>query len=531
MKNLDFSHSDMKLIQMYDMTCLEATMATVGTYSGHHYEMIFSDMWNFNFVNNKDSGIGKKIILNNEHDHFYLFHKYHGIRTDEYTECNEKSKFELIVNELDEGHPITTHIDESFLPWPNKYNQGDGNSRYAGFLLLLDYNREDDSFVCIDVHSSKKMQTITKEQLQKGFIAMEPQMYSFDVIQEWQQEHDWLKIISEFPRSMYEKNDNAINSFDSITDFACCLQHSTLKDEINFGSYHDFYWSPFCSNLREATRSRKLLSVTLKYIYDQTKSKDLLEVSHLMAYCASKWQLALSLLYKSFYKKDFKIEQKMSMLILEASEIERNIADILSKYTEDFNCNNSDPVVATHLADEIEVKTIQVKLDHHFNNKAINYNEEVTDIDGTFRGFILDANDEGSLSLIQRHYDLWYKMTGPDNIVCCSQIIDFPKSEFSGIMLLCCAVWGEYCEKVTLEYVDGSREEQFVHFSEWSIKTPSSAEIEVFELSAFDSGLMRGIGKAYLFSQKITLPKNKMLRSLVLPDNQHCHVFSITLVG
>ncbi|MNW49761.1 hypothetical protein D3C74_271910 [compost metagenome] len=432
-----FDFNEIVFVQTHDMTCMDAVIATLGTWWKRGYEMIYSKSWDFDFDEDIENLllVGERIRLKEDLDEMNLLQKYHGIQVNQSPKFkNIDDLIDFIIMELESGHPITISFDEYYLPWQTKSKDDDQNR--GGFLLLLKY--EDNNFTFIDVHSSKKIHVLEYNVIKDGINSLghnNSNIFSFILLDEWQHSIEWNKIIMDAVKELKTKNSYNRNAFESISLFADSILNINLDLETKGkNDYESYYFSEICTNLRDATRRRKLFSLALNYMYSVSGVDELQVVLNLMAQSASKWQLSLSLLSKAYFKNDLNNsrEAKISFLLHEASAIEQTIANKIESIQIKINTVNK-----PNIENSIISKTINdyfyVDLCQHFNNKGIINNKFLADIDGK-RGLYLNENIDNSI-LKKSNMEFLYlshEINGYDNAICSSQVIEkFPQKNLT----------------------------------------------------------------------------------------------------
>ncbi|OBZ15002.1 hypothetical protein A8L34_14070 [Bacillus sp. FJAT-27264] len=527
-------------IQTHDMTCMDAVVATLGTWWGRGYEMVYSKSWDFDFQEDPENSllVGQRICLKEDVSSQSLLEEFHGIQSQSYFFTNVGDTIEFLIKELALGHPLITIFDELYLPWATKSKDEDLNRK--GFLLLLDYNKDNGSFTFIDVHSSKKIHSLPYNIVKNGIESFSTGMgeghwhiTSFIRMDAWNPSVEWKVTLREIVQSLRIKNASHRDAFESIDLFAESIKNVDLNLEVqDIQDYESYYFSDLCANLREATRRRKLFSLSLDYMFKRTKIDELQMLSNYMAQAASKWQVSLSVLSKAVLQKDLNSEKrtKIADLLHDACSIERNVADRM----ESIQYLTEVLVTADKEYSTLEQNNnsrVFVNLKGYFNNRGMGNDKIFADFDGNARGFILEEEVENSF-LRKENMEFWiphYETTDEDNIICASQVIIPPKESFDNISILCCGEWGHYFEKIIIQYCDGDQQELFVNFYEWTLSTSLSNDTQIFKGSSIDQSNDEHWGAAYLFGQSYKLNGDKELLNILLPDSPHSHIFSITL--
>ena len=529
-----------KLFKTNDMFCIEKAMSTCAFNWGRSFEMIFLEMWDFDFLpENQDSNklIGGRIIYNRNNNIADLFKKYHGIHTSNFQTSDITIFSKTLKKQLSNEKPILLTCDQSFLPWINE-NKKYGIERYSGALFLYDYNKSLDTFTCMDLHNDLESLSLPFSDLLNSVRYKELYDFvSFTLIGEFKEYFELSIIINSLIKSISSKKATCLNSFEAMNNFTDSIFDINLSLEVP--DQNSWYWTPLCFSLRNVTRSRNLLALTFNYLYDKLAITDFNEVSRYFLQSGSEWNSMLSLISKAVYTSRWNndIKGKVVSMVLDAKKIEEKIYNIVSNINPLYPNSLCRPTMIPNTQKDITKEFNYLDIQTHCNNKAII--TDITDINS------IDLDELKSGFLLNKIPDK-YKICGDgfsfklalgdnlryDNISCQGQEINILSIIANEIFFLCCSEWGDYFDKVVIEYSDGKVEELFLQFYDWSCNSPSSGWSIAIEGEAIDTRNINSRGfPVYLFYKKFILINNKStVKRVILPHCINAHIFSITLI-
>jgi len=291
----------LSLIQHEDMKCEEAVIATMASYWNIHYEIMFKDRLFFDFIPNKKINLlGDKLNVNYDHNRYDLLEKYHGIIITP-SEISE----EFILNELKNNHPVMTFFDQYYAPWLQEKDKTE-IERHRGYILVLDYNKENNEFICIDVHTSKNIQKID---YQNFFCGCNKHIKSIKHRKIMGHDIDYKNIIKESISLLYTPKTVARNSIDAIRLLAAHVSDLDLNYEFN--GYINIFYSPLSEALRNICQNTGLYLLLLEFLkkYDNYGLVDEYYIE--MTELCIKWKSMIALIFKNYFKGRFDMDCKI----------------------------------------------------------------------------------------------------------------------------------------------------------------------------------------------------------------------------
>jgi len=113
-----------------------------------------------------------------------------------------------------------------------------------------------------------------------------------------------------------------------------------------------------------------------------------------------------------------------------------------------------------------------------------------------------------------------------DNITCEEQIIYIPSAKYSTVYVLGLCEWGDFSEKINLQFEDHISEEIEVFFLDWfNYKWPS----KYYDINKNCEVAIKANYNSIYYNRCCICNSSKVLKSITLPYNPNMHIFGITL--
>lgn len=121
----------------------------------------------------------------------------------------------------------------------------------------------------------------------------------------------------------------------------------------------------------------------------------------------------------------------------------------------------------------------------------------------------------------------------PDALGCNGQLVSLPQGKFSALMLLATGVQGsQSSQTITLNYTDGTSAQFVQSFSDWSSPQNFPGEIEAVAMSYRNSANgSKNQGTFNLYAYPLAIDTNRIVQSVILPNNPNIVVLAATLVS
>jgi hypothetical protein len=519
----------------YDfLSCMEDSIVGVAEWANYNYELIFSEDWYFVFNHKINHNLGSSFGIFNK-DIVRRLDKYHGIKIISKKVSSQKL-IGIIKRELKKKQPIMVSMDSYLCPWDWNFQK----KHFHHYFLIIGIDH-DECFHCCD-RFFKTNGIITQKNLIEGFLGD----YKIFRFKNKEKTHvKWGQILAQTINKL--KNEaGKLNAFDSMRSFADSLESLTdLQNEIQ--GHEDFlFMAPLIKNLEDITYGRRRFAKLLKYFANETGLTDLNEISNSLVIAASQWANIRTMLIKYAFQDDIADKNQAVMKIREVATWEEAVADrvcqIYQKNTPTAGYFSNRTIISNELSKKnitpINSRVSFIDLSPYLNNKA--FGETIsTDcqanlmVTGTY--FLkenLPGNQNDVWKIQRMKFRLpWLYGTDKDNISCNGQKIAVVPGIYQNIMILGCAEWGNYTDKLTLHSVDGQIEELVIKMTD-CLYEPLYGETIAWKGRAVEKidgrPQLRG-GQVYIGAQKYPATLKGKIKFVQLPEVPGIHIFAITL--
>lgn len=522
-----------KPIQEIDCDCSEHSIITILSWLGYDYRMIFSKHWNFIFTpeSSKNNIVGDQIFNKNIDLEDYVADLF-GISFKKII-CKKNEAISIIKEELNKSMPLIAGIDPFWYPLDNNYQVRHSNH----IIIITGIDIEKQELLCIDPYLTKEEVTYSIENFEKSmyFLARVDKEHRVKEVNN-------SKFISDSIRSIV--NENEVNFFDSMRGFADYIE-TDMDIEAEIPDIHNMDYAPIIQTLNRVALSRTIFSKYLAYVADNSIQSGSIEaLAADVQKAREKWRVVRTYIAKARVVDEHQLFlKKVSKKVREIADFEENILEELKNILlmnidmtmdlGDFSSNSDEKGI---LPDDTESsQTIFVDISNYLNNQGMDkvYNEKSK----------ANIDYAGLYFLVEEDFDknLWnvdgcvYKLQPineekNDNISCEGQKISVEENRYSNIMLLTCSLWNEFDEEVIFEYQDGSIEKKVLFFPNHSVPK------EELSIAWKGKSVKRSKGNTFIhrkvphiYSITNTLSTEKVLKSIILPDNPNIRIFAISL--
>jgi len=312
---------NIKPLEGFGWDCFSGLVASVATWWGCKYELIFADSWVFTpLVESYSLNQNYELLITNDRVDVNQITRYSNIRCDFQKNNRADEVIQIIVNELYENRPVMLEVDSYYIPWfTNGYKTSHIPEHY---ILIIGY--KDLEFHCTDVAFMEYDNIIPRDEIISGYLGsyltfskLEQQIHRLE-------KNDCLKLVRNTVEKMLGNVDN-INRFQSMRLFA--TQFMDLY-KLSFAEQHVPYWNKkVYMNVKFMLNGRIQFSYFLKYIGAQYNDPQFLKLYENLLAIIKEWRLILILFGKSYYRNfDIKIIAKIPDKIHELSKKEEKLA-------------------------------------------------------------------------------------------------------------------------------------------------------------------------------------------------------------
>lgn len=517
------------------LACFENIIAAVCDAYNKNYELMFSKMWEFDFKLAEETHspqIGKRLTGDFKLAYDDLEH-YHGMKV-EYIESSQNDILQICLMQLEQGMPVAVlPFNQNFIPGVSEKERT--LKTYHGALLVIGYDKSKDAFLCLDAHSEVNLEdgvarTVVisfSDFLQGMDIEGKFSCYTFH-IEKMKENHvpQWKEVLKERAETLLRCNEEGYNKFDLMNHLAFEL-NNVDNIYLEFIEQDSIYKTPLIKGLKKICRGRYLFTITLSYLNGIYHSPVLSDLYLKFNYVAALWNTTLSIIAKGALSKDYNMILKATTRITEIAQMEQGIAQYILQMTSPSHIHRIDIESSDFINDYV-----YLDLNEFVNNKCCSVDEQNKNA-AKFTAreyFILNhPHTDGELIINHMKYKLpKFNSSAYDNIGCSSQILYVPRSKYKKIGLLGNSEKGALCEKIEINYSDGTTESLFAGFSNWfgepmfgEDKAITGKRVKDAEIVAEDT--------AYIFSSSYFISEDKEMVSIQLPDCHYIHIFAVTL--
>ncbi len=522
--------NDIYLIRKEGMFCDEMALASVAAWFGRKYELIFSNVWKFDYKSDSDSRIliGDRLIPGE----WYLketFEEYTGIKTNFVKISSLEELLKLIKYELNAKRPILGLCECRYLPWMPEHDKTDST-----ILIIIGMSDDGQHVFVYDTHLSymnKKVQCLPVHSLLKGC-----NFYSvFVAAQNKSKDFDYRNVITEILNNVNLKS-QGLNSFDKIRLFANQFYDSMdFQEEIKGKSMP--LETPLINNIETIERSRILFSMFLNFVGKSVNNNRITEIS----YCFenSKWKAVKAILIKMFYKGEMNKDRRLQIsdILLKISKIEESASnDLMAAVTDPYALTNLNVIHKQVRNTRTQKNIVNIDISNLYNNngftKSIS-NDFCADLTGVKECFFTEGIDEIYKTLNIRN--LFFPKIVEDkanNISCSCQEISLQKKWYTNITLIACAELQDIVDSLTIVYNNGQSTDLEVSISNWWNDAPLFGDEIVWSGNVLLGQIpeTRIADKKYnIYAKTFDLPYEGYIDKIILPLRPNLHIFSICM--
>ena len=209
-------------------SCQDEALIILLTWLRKEYILIYGKSWFFYY---DCHGIDKVLSNKMAHDvrqsiDLNLMKKYYGVSMAEIKKECDKDFVSNIKFQLNLGHPVMILLKDTDCTWINKKSNPEAAVEHS--IIINDYNKTEDSFICTDSFYSKNNIVLPNLNLEKSLIAY----YTYDLV-EYDKNYKWDSILTNLIMNYIK-----INSIYNLRMFYEELRYYNIQTEIEEkGSY------------------------------------------------------------------------------------------------------------------------------------------------------------------------------------------------------------------------------------------------------------------------------------------------------
>lgn len=514
--------------------CIEDAVLSVLTWYNYDYLLMYSHAWSFALHEDKVSdstSLGRRLDIRKSYQ-YDLLEKFHGVKItldDVKENVNIKS---AINDELVKFKPVIILFDMYWAPWSEDY-QTNKDSLHAFIITGIDENKE--NYVCTDTLYLKQGLLLPVNLLEIGTV----RLYIFDSVEE--NKEFTLKSILEAMIAKIQADD----FFKDIKKFGTMFLTS-FDNKKEMEGFSDLTEVPLQENLFKILHNRKKIMELLSYLYEIYNEKYLLTISEHFKQIVSKWEVIRVMILKLLLTYEYQDEAKNGQVVMEISDKIIAVADVEQEAFCAFKAAaqiGANEETSVEMNDKRTIEAgenkgvLHLDLSRYYNNKGIEIDLNDTgtaNLCGTGQFFVMnDYALRDKLWKVENMEFLFPDLTNAvyDNISCKNQEIDIEEGHYNKIMILGCAEWGNFSERMTLKYADSSERKELLEFTDWDSEAFFNETIAWTGRGAKrDDTSMKYLDfDVHLFAFEQHISSEGKLSKIVLPDCPYIHIFAVSL--
>lgn len=283
--------TDFTLIESDESVCEEVVLASIASYWGRRYEMIYSEMWNFKLVNTEKpfATIGEMLEIKTG-DILELLEKYHGITTVTNVIDNPNEREKHVKEWIAQGHIVCSFLKKEKVCWATEGKDTD----YFPFIIM---GFEADKVRCMDVHFIKQ----EVEFPINAFFQDTSKYMVFSYVPDYEYTTNWKAVLQHNVTQLEENQ-----AFESLKEVSRMIRKNPklVSDEDYRNNWKNI---GFCVKLKDLCRTRALFAEMIRYLnkYQNARIPD--EIEQKFIEVSNQWMTLWSTCVKSTIRKGVNI--------------------------------------------------------------------------------------------------------------------------------------------------------------------------------------------------------------------------------
>lgn len=514
----------MNIQHFIGLNCFEENAMNYLEFKGYNSKVISLKLLRFTFTYNVQT-VSEGIsfiysVTSLLHDIFNL-----QIERTRYNSLDEL--INLVKNTHVVGGALNINIDSYNCPWHHLYKK----EHKDHYILILEYDSEKNSFLCIDSAISKEIQNIRTDCLPKD--SNKCSILFIDNLKQREFKNIYKDILLESAHELA----NTESQYEYLINF--------IKYKIDFLKEFNYM-----KDLESPLERMQLEEILYRIAGIHLLCSDFLKcfsnsceiagkLSDSMHTTAQKWQTLRCVIVKQYYKKEFNLKASvvslLEQILFDELRINELFCDLSCIKSSDLCYEDIKIVEKEEAKFPINLDLENIKLEPFLNNKAF-YNKQNSSnpegVDGNGVFYVYNKKEIEKLNNSMFLLDNLSKAS-LDNISCRKQQIDLKNiNGVSDIFVLGSAIGGCYTGELQLYFEDESFEKHKIVYANTVDfnSVYSDSNFMKFDLIQTNSGLKKISRKGNLRIFHIKVKNSlKRLTTIVLPDVEYIHIFAITL--
>jgi hypothetical protein len=327
---------DIKPLEGFGWECIMGSYIAVASWWGFNYELAFNRTWffpphkasdtiidSYRLLGTNQTDVNSDLSVKYSYINCELLEKYSYMKMVPNQNKIASEVLEVIKNELREKKPVLIQLDIFFCNWfQDDYHL---NHSDLHFILIIGIDFETNSLHCTDCPLMFYNKTISIEDFLSGYLGI---YYTFERLNNKDflpKKADYIKMIKSSAQKMLGQIDT-INRFYSMRVYADRLLdlYNISVDKVKDNDFKKTY---LAADFWRTFQGRMQYSQFLKFVSEQCKNEDILELSSEMKKLSDKWIATYYLILASNKNGDFGLLKRASEKIRNISYLEEQIAN------------------------------------------------------------------------------------------------------------------------------------------------------------------------------------------------------------
>lgn len=277
-------------------TCYQDIIASVASYWGRNYELMYTTAWGFSFQSSMNADtIGSRMnagfVISLED-----LAAYHGINISLENYGDSDGVIGAVIEQIKNGMPVGVNTDNYWTPWLNGYQ----SFHRQHICLIVGVDVPNQLFFCIDPMFSKDVEVVSFQDFRQGNNG---KCYFFNKCDDKLSDFNWEKIKQRVYQSFYFSDQDNIQA--SIRRFAIAVAEEEINilEEVPVSNPSDIWTTPLLANLIQIEKGRYCFSSLLMFISKNLETSALKSIIDEFNQLVLSWENVKSLFLKLYFLK------------------------------------------------------------------------------------------------------------------------------------------------------------------------------------------------------------------------------------
>lgn len=504
-------------------TCLDDCIATIVTYFGRDYELMFVNSWEFDFKLGDTVQEIEEII--DERAYFQYLMEGHGVLIKKH-QLKGEELLSLMEAELEQGKPFIVGIDPYWCEWDPSYQK----IHYVHAFVVSGMEETGKDFVCVDPFYNLEGKLVNREVMAKSCFVV----FSCELKEAVMSIEDAYAKLIQCAKERYDKDGE--NCCTKIRNFGKIFLNQKKGLECSDGS--DIWKTPLYKLLCNALLRRQKYLNALRYVAKKMGRKLDYRIETKMQELFYKWNemrgMIIKILCCTTLSEQFcdRISAVADIIADKEEELARTIAE--NGFFAEKNGKESSKAGSDDKDESGDMVTIDLR--KYYNNKGFDTfppKYKKTDFTGTGFYYIIDEKKKTKLlKKLDGEFDTnIYAGDTCDNVSCANQIVQVPKNHYNQMKLLIVAEYGTYAGEFSFMKDKSKRYSIWVEADEWISDNPKKNPVwdDVIGFRS-ENEVVNESRNHSIYEVTCELNSDEYVNAIKLPFCPNMHIFAITLI-